>query len=201
MPKLRRCRADTLSALWYARHNRRGESNPKHCRNEEDWSRRLKELMRDEGIAANCEEWYPAPPKRRCDLVIQWPDLGRIWLEAKGAWRHEDANGGVKNRNFRKHLRAAADDLNKLLTVGPANADHIGMLLVGFDTTEEPITEEDIELIKSRCVRRDWIEQQSVWPDANRRHGRIRLWLWMTEAQTPQDMFDAAERGEPPDRE
>lgn len=106
-----------IGLRWYAYHRRRDEANPKNFRNEEDWSRRLKELLAIENIPAVTEKRYPKPPVRKCDLVIQWPEIGELWLEVKGAWRHMDSMGRRKNRSFEKHLSAAGMDLKKLLTL------------------------------------------------------------------------------------
>jgi hypothetical protein len=176
---------------WYARHSRRDEIKPKNCRNEEQWSRRMRKLMSEENITAECEEPYPQPPTRRCDLVIQWPALGRVWLEVKGSLRHNDSNGEHKNGNFQKHLLAAGDDLRKVRSLSPATADHIGLLFVGFDTEREQITDEHLELIRSNTGRGDWIEQHARWDDPNRPGGRILVVLWMTASEIPTDMFDS----------
>jgi hypothetical protein len=174
---------------WYARHLRRDEAKPKNCRNEEDWSRRIKDLMTAQGIPATCERFYPAPPKRRCDLVIEWPGLGRVWLEVKGAWRHNDSGGTLKNPSYRKHLCAATDDLDKVCSLDSATAEHVGLLLIGFDTSDEPISEDDVELVGSNARRQGWIKQQVSWPDLNRRNGRIHVWLWLMSTNIPRDMF------------
>jgi hypothetical protein len=57
---------------WYARdHCREETAQRKNYKNEEHWSRRLRELLAKQNIQAETEVAYPSPPRRRCDLVIQ----------------------------------------------------------------------------------------------------------------------------------
>jgi hypothetical protein len=179
-----------VGLLWYARHRRRQEVAPKNCRNEEDWSRRLKDLLNAQQIATDCERPYPPPPRRRCDLAMQWPGLGRVWLEVKGAWRHQDSRGAVANPSYRKHLYRAGDDLKKVCSLDESTADHIGLLLVGFDTTNDPIADKDIDIVRARPERAGWIEQYREWTDPHRQMGRVRVWLWLSEAKYAPDIFD-----------
>lgn len=172
---------------WYARHRRRDEALPKNCRNEEDWSRKLKELLDGEGMPTVTERFYPRPPKRRCDLVIAWPEVGRLWLEVKGAWRHNNSRGTVKNSAYRKHLDAAADDLGKIGSLDTTVADHVGVLLVGFDTSTDPIPPDDVDVVRHGSRTTGWVEHYEQWDDLYRPNGRVRVWLWLRRAASNPD--------------
>ncbi len=165
---------------WYARHcSREAVAQPRSYRNEEKWSRRLECLLMEEGIDASTEVRYPTPPRRRCDLVIQWPSAGRLWLEVKGAWKHRDRYGKLPNNPYGKHLHAAGKDLVKLTTLGQNVADHLGMLVIGFDTSIDPISEADVKRVRSGCKLDSWVEQYADWSDRYRPDGKVRVWLWL----------------------
>src|SRR5207244_842848 len=61
-----------------------GRSTKRH---EESWFPPLISQFVSRGVGALPECRYP-PPERYCDLVLSCPDLGRVWLEIKGAWRY-----------------------------------------------------------------------------------------------------------------
>lgn len=168
---------------WYACHTRRDEQGRgKNYRNEEDWSRRLEELLEGDGILAKTEVKYPKSfprRRRRCDLVFEWPGLGTTWLEVKGAWCHSDFKGLKWNKSYAKHIVAAADDVDKLLSLTQPTTEQIGLMLVAFDTKGDPIPEIDIEGIRGRMTASPWHEQYRRWDDSYRSNGQIHVWLWL----------------------
>jgi hypothetical protein len=162
---------------WYQGHLGRlgGRRTRRH---EESWFPPLVERFAQANVDAKPECLYP-PPKRRCDLRVAWPALGRIWLEIKGAWRFTDAVGKARNGAFKKHLYSTAADADKLLTLTRADADHVSLLVVGFDNERWPINPvEHIGIIRRR-LDPAWIETADEWPDPHRPGGHVRCWMWL----------------------
>jgi hypothetical protein len=168
---------------WYARHLSRGGPIPKSCRNEESWSRRLARYLKESrGVDGSLECRYPTPPRRRCDLVIQWPALGRVWLEVKGAWRHNDEKGLARNKSYVKHLHSAAKDLSKLMTLGARDADWVMFLLVAFDHPRDAVLAEHIAIVREGGGAATWEERAAIWSDLHRPNGEIKCWSWIRRA-------------------
>ena len=64
---------------WYGGHINTRQTEPAS-------SKRLVELLRQEGFTADCECRYGKASRDRCDVVITLPEGGRFWIEMKGAW-------------------------------------------------------------------------------------------------------------------
>jgi hypothetical protein len=98
----------------------------------------------------------------------------------KGAWKHYLWNGALKaNASYRKHLRAAASDFGKLERLTTAEASHVGLLLLGFDTLAAPMKPE-IDDLAERCglTRGDWHCRAEAWQDPHVAGHRTNVWLW-----------------------
>ena len=116
--------------------------------------------------------------QQRCDLVLSWPNLGRIWMEVKGAWRHNDRPGLQRNGSYLKHLHSAAEDAAKLLRVDTTAADYLALLLIAFDQQGDPIPASDIDVVRQQTRARGWREQSTSWNDSFRPAGKVMIWLW-----------------------
>jgi hypothetical protein len=146
---------------------------------ENAWSDRIRQLLcvREQDVLR--EHPYPRGSKQRCDLILLPLAGGGVWIEVKGAWRvdvGDDNRPAGRNRNYRKHLACAAADVNKLRLLKPSESSQLGMLLVGFDTAECRIDEDDLSGI--RHVARGWDESYVEWPDGAYSAFRIRCWFW-----------------------
>jgi len=132
----------------------------------------LAEKLENKGFVCYPQEPYPRG-SRRCDLVLEGPELRRMWIEAKGCWRNlipdedRDCYRAYSNGSFRNHLIKTADDVDKLRKgLAIVNASHIGLLVVGFDVMNPSglsILDHDFEGVRSRAA--GWTEEHDEWPD------------------------------------
>jgi hypothetical protein len=86
--------------------------------------------------------------RERCDLLVAKAE-DRIWIEVKGAWKQyaaDDLRPGNRNSAFVKHLHAAAHDIDKLTPLLGPHATVVGLVLVGFDTEDDPVTASHLEI-------------------------------------------------------
>ena len=158
---------------------------------EPQWSRRLVELLRADGLDAKRECRYPGLPRARCDVVI---DLGAgetLWLEIKGAWKEywrQQGNEWIYRSYLLHPLVAGLDktkthtaplDLKKLETLTRRDAAYVGMLLVGFDSDTAPMDADVAELVRLAGLEmQPWTTVSTGWPDPHRPGCRVRCWLW-----------------------
>ncbi|MCA9632093.1 MAG: hypothetical protein KC766_30775, partial [Myxococcales bacterium] len=118
------------------------------------WSKRIAEMLVERGMDARSEVPYPDPlVGKRCDVVVDIPGEGRLWLEIKGAWKSWWVRRGSDYiyRSYLLHpLVEGLDpkthtvplDLQKLDHLGRPDANSVGALLVGFDSVEHPMDED-----------------------------------------------------------
>ena len=177
---------------------------------EVSWSTRLAELLNQRSILTQPEERYPGGARNRCDLVIAL-EKGQFWIELKGLWKlfamkHYAARGTAvnhyyytlfwpqqpshrsiyskKGKGIAKH-NTAMTDIAKLSALGPASAAHIGILLIGFDSSEDDcdMTVQDFPEFKRLGKLTEWCEANRSW--ANRRHpedhARVQVFFWWRE--------------------
>jgi hypothetical protein len=174
----------TTGIWWYHRHLQGTGARPKKYRNEEKLFAALMDRLRLRGLQVTDEEYYPKEPSRnrrqRCDLVLDFPELGRTWIEVKGAWKHNDRKGRTRNQNYPKHLFAAAEDGSKLLKLDRSLAAHVGLLLIGFDHIEDPIPERDVDIVRQTTALLGWREQFASWNEMFCPNGIVKVWLWLT---------------------
>jgi hypothetical protein len=149
---------------------------------ENAWSNRIVDLLDAEGSVARRECRYLDGGRNRCDIVIDQPAALPVWIEVKGCWRvlvDETSNlPGGPNKAFVKHLYRAAHDVEKLRSIAPTDASHLGLLLVGFDTAAHEITPEHLQILRGETA--GWAESSDSWPDGAYPGFRIRCWLWST---------------------
>jgi hypothetical protein len=132
---------------------------------------------------------------RHCDLVITFAKGRRIWIEVKGAWKYYCyENETLHNyygylffplKKVAKKSHSAAQDLRKLEVLGSRDADYVGLLLVGFDSTlpDADMTTDIGEFVRlAKIDRRPWTESKcDSWPDryfGEQCLARIRSWFW-----------------------
>ena len=172
---------------WYGAHVRPDEKRPK---TEPHWSRRLAELLRADGLEADCEVPYPptSGARTRCDLVVAL-DGTKTWIEVKGgAGRSIGAGMEARICTARTSLvpgldpktHTAALDLEKLGTLNAPVASQVGLLLVGFDSQEAPMDGDVHELVRlAELDVEPWTATLTGWPDAARPGQRVRCWFWL----------------------
>lgn len=174
---------------WYA-----GFSRPelKRPRTEPEWSLRLAILLSECGFPSHAERTYPTS-RKKCDLVIEVPELGRLWLEVKGAWKQwwVDRGNEFTYRSYLFHpllpgldsskKHTAAFDLKKLDAVSRDNGSHVGLLLVGFDGDAEIGPDIDAFRRLAELDANVWSEFSDWWPDEHRSGEFVRCWLWIRE--------------------
>lgn len=172
---------------WYHRFLQGTGPKPGKYRNEEKLFAALVERMARRGLQPRLEQCYPSEhrgrKKQRCDVVLDYPELGRTWLEVKCAWRHNDQLGKKRNGNYVKHLYRAADDVDKVCNVGPSTARHVALLLIGFDQDDDQISDGNIEIVRTRTRDKTWTERTATLDDPYRLKGKIKLWLWLRETK------------------
>jgi hypothetical protein len=144
------------------------------------WNDRIAELLTVDGVEVLRECRYADGDRQRCDLVIKQKGASPLWIEVKGCWRvlvdESTSAPGRQNASFRKHLARAAHDIDKLLAIPASSASHVGLLIVGFDTDDSPITDADLSIVRNRAA--GWRESMDSWDDLAYPGFRIRCWFW-----------------------
>lgn len=174
----------------YGRFLRPEMHRPRH---EVEWSRRLAELLRHDGILVRVGELYLALPKARCDLRLTLPNGARIWLEIRGAWKSFLARRGAL-RVYRSQLlhplvagldprnSTAALDLRHLASLTARDADGTAFLLVGFDDRLHPLSD-DVETFDRLSSLDTWACARASWPHRLKADHFVRVWLWIRDLQ------------------
>ncbi len=171
---------------WYGGHARPELRRPS---TEVEWSRRLAALLGSSGLAARQEVAYPAQPRERCDLVVEIPGRGRAWLEVKGAWK-DYWSARDRDDVFRAYLlhplvpfpsvrrtHTAALDIAKLVRLRPDDGALAALLVVGFDTADDPLAGDLAELVdRAELDAAPWTGFVDDWTDAAGRGVHVRLW-------------------------
>ncbi len=75
--------------------------------------------------------------------------------------------------------------MEKLAGLEPSDAAFVAILLVGFDSFEQPM-DADIDKLRSLSGlgAEPWTEIAKEWPDRYREGERVRCWLWFREVCT-----------------
>lgn len=172
----------------YGRYARQDVGKPQ-C--EVEWSRRLAKLLRGAGLSVETEARYPVtddlPDSRlRCDLVLQLDQGQRLWVEVKGAWRSYWGGNSKIYRGYLLHpLVPGVDpkshsvplDLKKLSSLRPPQAHHIGQILIGFESLEDPMGEDVATLIRLAGLS-SWQSASDSWVSPTTPTERVRCWFW-----------------------
>ena len=144
---------------------------------EDLWSCRVAELLGGNGTSARNQVYYPGT-RRKCDLVLESSEGRRFWIEVKGAWtEYAYSYGPVVNKAYKKYLYCTADDIGKLRALRKPDAYWIGLLLLGFDRPARPITDKDLQIIRSRCGA-GWEEESDGWDERWWKGYRASVWFW-----------------------
>ncbi len=171
---------------WYHRHLQGDGPKPgKYC-NEERMFEAMVASLRADGVEIRSEQWYDddlSKSRQSCDVVMNWPGLGQVWIEVKCAWKHDDRFGKKRNGNYLKHLGRAADDITKLVALDTKRADAVAFLLVGFDHPQDGISEDDVACIRERTPAAIWSNYVAEWTDRRPNSGRVRVWCWIRRLQ------------------
>lgn len=174
---------ETTGLYYYGRYRHPDQKRPQ---TEPSWSERLVELLATAGYQVRNECEYPTvkgslrPP--RCDNLITFEDGRTLWLENKGAWKDYWVNRGARAK-FRSHLltsdNSAAHDVRKLLKLHPSCADFVGLLLIGFEAVDDPMTAEFEELMDATDLgKAPWQMARLDFPDRWRSSHRVRVWFF-----------------------
>ena len=141
------------------------------------------------GLVVRPEEPYPVNRRKKCDLVVVLKGGVAVWVEVKFSWKNwfECINGYKTNSDFifqdyllgNHHSHSAAGDFVKLIDLAPASA-YLGVLLIGFDSTDAPMNQ-DIENLEKQAVGVGWLrDDPQRWKDRRDPTGRchINCWFW-----------------------
>jgi hypothetical protein len=105
--------------------------------------------------------------------------VNAFWIEVKGEWREEILpTGPRKNPSYSKYIVKTAEDLDKLATLTPQDASHVGLLALGFDRLDVPIHASDFAPITARMTQPGWQSEYVELPDSWWNGYRIRCWFW-----------------------
>lgn len=162
---------------WYTGHLDRAGPSREKLNAEVCWSRRLSELLEAQGCTCRAEGLYPQGSRQRCDVVFDVGCREPFWLEVKDSWRAK-FDPPKPNSAYRKHLLAAAEDIDKLMALGPNEACGIAFVLVGFDQPAQAITEADLSDVRGRTASKDWHRASAQWHVDGRVKFRVNCWIW-----------------------
>ena len=158
---------------------------------ETSWTRRLAQLLPTYGFPTEREVGYPHNHRLKCDNVITLLDGAKLWLENKGAWKdYWNKNGGMWiYRSYLLHplvpeldrtkTHTVPLDLEKLYHLRRPAADHIGFLLLGFDSAADPMDDDVAQLVGLAGLDKSpWTQASAGWKDRYRPGCRVLVWLW-----------------------
>lgn len=170
---------------WFGPHARPELKRPQ---TEPEWTKALAAFLGEQGLDVVAEHPFPDIPRQRCDLVVQ-SAAGLFWIEIKGAWKHywSKKSDWIYRSYFFHPLIEGLDakshtiplDLVKLSRLTRDDASHIGVVLVGFDSTEHPM-ESDVDELKRLAMLAppQWSEASDSWDDERRPDEHVRCWAW-----------------------
>lgn len=166
--------------------------SPAGVRYEDEWTRRIIELLQADGVLADPFPTYP-DGRRKADFLIRCQSGDSLWIEVKGAWTYNLHPRVRGNGAFRKHLTSASEgvpkDFLKLDDVPPSLASNVGILLVGFEAPAHGFLIGDSELALMKQVakfdRFTWSEHRDEWQDGIVADSRVRCWLWYRPSRAP----------------
>jgi hypothetical protein len=160
------------------------------------WYEALGRTLREQrGVAATIDRKNPYPDGSGfCDLVIPlFSGEKRFWIESKGVWWRVGSKPAWTNSNSRGHLlsrsknkHSALRDVIEKLPLITDSGSWVGELLVGFDSYESPIPEDDIAKLVDLggLTPGKWMHEYREWPCRMSFAHRIRVWFWYREAVT-----------------
>lgn len=179
------------TGLWsYGYHARPDLRRPQ---TEPEWSKRLAALLTAAGFPSRPECRYPGLPagqRNSCDVVVELPSGGRLWLELKGAWRDYWAAKGnlFIYRSYLLHplvpdldpkSHTLPHDLTKLGRLSPDEASAVAALLIGFEADGDPMDADVQELVRlARLDASPWVEFSDRWAASHAVGHHVRCWLW-----------------------
>jgi hypothetical protein len=158
------------------------------------------------GIDA-CTEQY-LPQGGRCDLVLRLNENERLWIEVKTAFRpclrpnkvagalyayHYDGDQLYDPKGTSSWIAGVGDiakkDFKKLQLLTKPLADHVGILLLGFDMKTWPLTDQELYTLlppeldswTPAHVDRSGLMLPDQYPVRGAKGFRDRLWFWHRE--------------------
>lgn len=176
---------------WYGGFREPSKRRP---RTEVCWSQRLHELLPQNGFPTRLEVPYPNLRRCKCDNVVTLQDGSTLWLENKGAWKDywTQKRNLTTYRSYLLHpLVSGLDaskshtvplDLKKLASLSSPPADHVGLLLIGFEQHGQGM-EKDIEELErlAGLGQSPWKSAKESWEDSHRPGGHVRCWYWQRQ--------------------
>jgi hypothetical protein len=170
-----KCENYPIGLWWYSQFAKPGTKvmTPEVC-----WSKRLAEMLDKKELYASHEFQYPGT-RQRCDVRAHVGWEKPVWIELKGSWR-AGFDPQKPNPAYKKHLYAAAKDIDKLCTLGSDDASGISFVLVGFDQpqTNVSIDVADMDIVRSRINGGGWIESLRTWDVRMSLSFRVQCWIW-----------------------
>jgi hypothetical protein len=152
-------------------------------------SKSLNESLRKR--LGGAETSYPDQSSRKCDVVFKRSDGATVWMEVKCSWTYStESECSVPNKFLKKHLlsespreHSALFELqSKLLRlIGRPEADYVGLLLVCFDSKDQPLEDRYVERLRVEggLNRSSWSEHAlEPWENPNNPRCRIRAFYW-----------------------
>jgi hypothetical protein len=168
----------------YHEHYNRIHQKELDC--ETAWCRDLARLLRDQRLEAR-----PEAHGRTAGVAVELPlgdgDALTVWVAVRGAWTvgFRATEGGMEPYVPAAEddcLASARDTLAELAAEPPADARHVGLLLVGFDSPLRPL-DPDVAALGPASAGGWEAAPAAEWEEPYWRT-RARVWLW-TRPQGP----------------
>ena len=155
------------------------------------WIPRLVSLLQETGVNAHGQQPYPLGGAR-CDLSIRVSENESVWIEIVGAWKDYCRRVGMESI-YRASLQfpiepahsvarknKLATDMERLASLSQPFAQHIGVLIVGFDSSQFPM-DADVQELESRSElgRSPWRRFEKSWVDPHRDGCSVKCWLFL----------------------
>ena len=147
----------------------------------------LAKRLQAAGFVTDVERPYP-DSNEECDLVLYTGDERRFWVEVKYAWKRWFRCEGVDKANpvFKAYLLGdashpgAAHDFRKLARLRRPDAERVGVLLIGLDSTAKPMDPEIALLAEQeKLAAHRWeLVVETHWRDRRDSSFRLNSWFW-----------------------
>jgi len=155
---------------------------------------RLAALFTENRCSAEREVRY-SHSRQKCDLLIDVPLIGKLWLEVKPAWKTWFSSSGRMQSNslpiYKSYLfgntakglsrtHSFAQDFEKLQILTAEYGRYAGHLLIGFDSEDNPMISDILAVAnKLNLSSEGWqMLGPETWADKNCQKCRFHVWFF-----------------------
>jgi hypothetical protein len=178
VPDIRQCVSAMFDSL--------REMNVERFNTEVPLTKQLASILREKkGYPAKATK-YDNTKRDKCDLVINFSDNCKFWVEAKLAWKDWPSlqtstkfDAWYYHKQLLSPVEGTVKDVRRLRNVPATSATYLGILIVGFDSFRHPLDGDITEMLWAAGMEAEpWACSYVDWRHPKGIGHRIRCWLW-----------------------